>query len=45
MAPRKDAGAAPADTAAYRIETVASGLTRPWSVVFLPDGAAADRTR
>lgn len=28
----------PAVTAAYRIETAAEGLERPWSLAFLPDG-------
>lgn len=27
-----------AQTAAYRVETVASGLDHPWSLAFLPDG-------
>jgi len=27
-------------TPAYRIETVATGLDRPWSLAFLPDGRA-----
>jgi glucose/arabinose dehydrogenase len=29
---------ASAQTAAYRIETVSSGLAHPWSLAFLPDG-------
>ncbi|MDR6992932.1 PQQ-dependent sugar dehydrogenase [Luteimonas sp. 3794] len=32
------AGIATADTAAYRLETVAGGLDHPWSLAFLPDG-------
>ena len=29
----------PAQTPAYRIETVASGLDHPWSLAFLPGGS------
>ncbi|VXC02352.1 conserved exported hypothetical protein [Luteimonas sp. 9C] len=32
------AGAAPAATRDYRVETVAGGLDHPWSLAFLPDG-------
>lgn len=33
------ATATPAQTVAYRIETVASGLDHPWSLAFLPGAA------
>lgn len=28
----------PVDPASYRVDTVAAGLDRPWSIAFLPDG-------
>ncbi|MGE7992506.1 PQQ-dependent sugar dehydrogenase [Pseudomonas sp. NPDC089554] len=31
---------APVDPASYEVQTVLSGLNRPWSVAFLPDGRA-----
>ena len=37
-APRAGAKPAVADAASYAVQTVASGLDRPWSVAFLPDG-------
>ena len=38
MAPRAGERPDPVDPASYRVETVAAGLNRPWSVAFLPDG-------
>ncbi len=40
MAPRGDEQPAPVDPASYRVQTVATGLNRPWAVAFLPDGRA-----
>lgn len=37
-APRAGAKPEPVDPASYAVQTVASGLNRPWSVAFLPDG-------
>ena len=37
-APRAASSFAVTDPASYTVETVASGLQRPWSVAFLPDG-------
>lgn len=38
LAPRPGAQPTAVDPASYRVETVTSGLVRPWSVAFLPDG-------
>ena len=39
-APRSAEQPEPVDPASYRVQTVATGLNRPWSVAFLPDGRA-----
>lgn len=38
MAPRPGAAVVRADPAGYRVQTLVTGLDRPWSVAFLPDG-------
>lgn len=38
-APKKAAPVAQVDPASYEIQTIASGLDRPWSVAFVPDGS------
>ena len=38
VAPRSGDRPVPVDPASYRVQTVATGLNRPWSVAFLPDG-------
>jgi glucose/arabinose dehydrogenase len=38
VVPRGGDSPGPVDPASYRVLTVATGLNRPWSVAFLPDG-------
>ncbi|GLS03112.1 hypothetical protein GCM10007860_02550 [Chitiniphilus shinanonensis] len=38
LAPLSMAGLPPTESAAYTVETIASGLEHPWSLAFLPDG-------
>lgn len=37
-APAADKALAPVDPASYQVRTLVTGLDRPWSVAFLPDG-------